>query len=148
VATLELLDGIVDVWMPDLKFADPVVGCRLSGVPDYPERARAALAEMFRQVGDAWGLGPGGVLHRGILIRMLILPGGLAGVEDNLEWIGRELSPKLAISLLAQYRPAHRVVSSSAFGELRRGITTEEWHAAAGALRSHMTGDRHHLQWG
>ena len=148
VATLELLDGIVDVWMPDLKFADPEVGCRLSGVADYPERARAALAEMFRQVGDAWELGPGGVLHRGILIRMLILPGGLAGVEANLEWVARELSPELAISLLAQYRPAHRVVSSSAFGDLRRGITADEWQAAARALRRHMEGDRHHLQWG
>jgi putative pyruvate formate lyase activating enzyme len=79
---------------------------------------------------------------------MLILPSGLAGVEANLEWIGRELSPKLAISLLAQYRPAHRVVSSGAFGDLRRGITAGEWHAAARALRRHMTGDRHHLQWG
>ena len=49
-ATLELLEGIVDVWMPDLKFADPDTGCRLSGIPDYPERARAAIAEMFRQV--------------------------------------------------------------------------------------------------
>ncbi len=148
VATLELLDSIVDVWMPDLKFADPDTGCRLAGIPDYPERARAAIAEMFRQVGDAWELGPTGALNRGILIRMLVLPGELAGIEANLEWIANELSPTLAISLLAQYRPAHRVVDEGGFPELGRGITADEWRAAADALRRHMTGDRHHLQWG
>ena len=147
VETLELLDGIVDVWMPDLKFADPDTGCRLSGIPDYPERARAAIAEMHRQVGDVWELGPTGALHRGILIRMLVLPENLGGIEANLEWIARELSPILAISLLAQYRPAHRVVHGGDFPELRRGITTGEWSTAADALRRHMTGDRHFLQW-
>jgi len=148
VATLELLDGIVDVWMPDLKFADPDTGCRLSGIPDYPDRARAAVAEMFGQVGDDWWLGPGGALQRGILIRMLVLPDNLAGIEANLEWIARELSPTLAISLLAQYRPAHRVLSTADFPELQRRINADEWRAAADAVRRHMTGDRHHLQWG
>jgi len=148
VSTLELLDGIVDVWMPDLKFADPETGRRLSGIPDYPQRARAAIAEMFRQTGDAWEVGPDGALTRGILVRMLVLPANLAGIESNLKWIARELSPKLAISLLAQYRPAHRVVREPDLAELRCGITADEWRAAADALQRHMTGDRHHLQWG
>ena len=148
VATLELLEGIVDVWMPDLKFADPDTGCRLSGIPDYPERARAAIAEMYRQTGDAWDLGPGGALARGILIRMLVLPENLAGIEANLQWIAAELSPKLAISLLAQYRPAHQVLATDDFPDLRRGIELAEWKTAAEALRRHMTGDRHQLQWG
>ena len=148
VATLELLDGIVDVWMPDLKFADPGTACRLSGIPDYPSRARAALSEMWRQVGDVWDVGPDGALTRGILIRMLVLPDNLAGIEENIAWIASELSPKIAISLLAQYRPAHRAALTDEFPQLKRGITTDEWRIAADALRKHMEGDRHHLQWG
>jgi putative pyruvate formate lyase activating enzyme len=148
VATLELLDGVVDVWMPDLKFADPDTACRLSDIPDYPRHARAALTEMYRQVGDDWDIGPGGALRRGILIRMLVLPDNLAGIEENIEWVSRELSPRIAISLLAQYRPAHRVVRTDELPELGRGITTDEWRRAADALRRHMEGDRHHLQWG
>ena len=147
VATLKMLDGIVDIWMPDLKFADSATGCRLSGIPDYPDRARAALTEMFRQTGDAWDVGPDGALRRGILIRMLVLPGNLAGIEQNIEWIAAELSPKIAISLLAQYRPAHKVLRSAGYQELERGITADEWRRAADALRHHMMGDRHHLQW-
>jgi len=134
--------------MPDLKFADPDTGCRLSGIPDYPQRARAAITEMYRQVGDAWELGPDGALKRGILIRMLVLPDNLAGIEANLEWIATELSPKIAISLLAQYRPAHRVVRTLELSELNRRITTEEWRQAADAVERFMEGDRHHLQWG
>lgn len=148
VATLELLDGIVDVWMPDLKFADPSTGCRLSGIPDYPRRARAAIAEMYRQVGDDWEVGPDGALRRGILIRMLVLPENLAGIEANIEWIATELSPSIAISLLAQYRPANRVLLGGDFSDLRRGIEPAEWRRAAEALRRYMEGDHHHLQWG
>jgi putative pyruvate formate lyase activating enzyme len=148
VATLELLDGVVDVWMPDLKFADPAIGLRLSGIPDYPQRARAALAEMFRQVGDVWDLDPAGALLRGILVRMLVLPDNLAGIEASLEWIATELSPTIAISLLAQYRPAHRAHRLRDDPALDRSITTDEWRSAADALRRHMTGDRHHLQSG
>ena len=147
VSTLELLDGIVDIWMPDLKFADPDTGCRLSGVADYPECARAAITEMFRQVGDAWQIGPAGALQRGILIRMLVLPDTLAGIASNLAWIARALSPELAISLLAQYRPAHRVLHGGDYPDLRRGISADEWRAAADAVERHMTGTRHHLQW-
>ena len=148
VETLRLLDGVVDIYMPDLKFADPETGCRLSGIPDYPRHARAALAEMHRQIGDDWNVGPDGALQRGILIRMLVLPENLAGIETSLEWIARELSPRTAISLLAQYRPAHRALRSNEVPELQRGITTEEWRRAADAVRRHMEGDRHHLQWG
>ncbi len=147
VATLRLLDGVVDVWMPDLKFADPDAGCRLSGIPDYPERARSAIAEMYRQVGDTWDVGPDGALRRGILIRMLVLPDNLAGIEKNIEWIAAELSPKIAVSLLAQYRPSHRVLRLNEFRDLDRRITAAEWRQAADALRRHMTGDRHFLQW-
>jgi putative pyruvate formate lyase activating enzyme len=148
VDALRLLDGIIDIYMPDLKFADAVTACELSGVDDYPERARAALAEMYNQVGNDWDLTPDGVLHRGLLIRMLVLPGGLAGIVENLEWVSRRLSPELAISLLAQYRPAHRVVGSSEYPDLTRRITSDEWRASVEALETYMTGDRHQAQGG
>ena len=79
---------------------------------------------------------------------MLVLPENLAGIEDNLEWIATELSPKIAISLLAQYRPANKVGWNDDFAEIARGITREEWNEAAAAVRRHLEGDRHHLQWG
>jgi putative pyruvate formate lyase activating enzyme len=146
VEVLRLLDGVVDIWMPDLKYADPETGCRLSGVEDYPQRARAALEEMYRQVGDAWELGPEGELRRGLLVRMLVLPEGLAGVDQSIAWIAQSLSPKVAISLLAQYQPAHRVPGTAALSDLDRPITRAEWRRAVAALETHMEGDRHHVQ--
>ena len=143
---LRLLDGVVDIWMPDLKYGDPDSGCRLSGIEDYPRRAHAALAEMHRQVGDTWVLGPEGELRRGLLVRMLVLPENLAGIEENLEWISRNLSPKVAISLLAQYHPAHRVPRTSNLADLNRAVNREEWRRAVAALTQHMEGDRHHVQ--
>lgn len=83
IETLRLLDGVVDVWMPDLKFADAAVAAELSDVRDYPIRARAALAEMHRQVGDAWIPDPAGAGERGLLIRILGLPAGLAVVAGE-----------------------------------------------------------------
>jgi putative pyruvate formate lyase activating enzyme len=146
VEVLRLLDGLVDIWMPDLKYAAPEAGCRLSGVDDYPPRARAALREMYRQVGDTWQVGPEGELRRGLLVRMLVLPGSLAGVEENLAWLARDLSPRVAISLLAQYRPAHRVPRTPDLADLNRPISRDEWRRAAAALEQHMEGDRHHVQ--
>jgi putative pyruvate formate lyase activating enzyme len=146
VHTLELLDGVIDIYMPDLKYSDPAAGCRLSGIEDYPERARAALAEMYRQIGDTWELAPDGALARGILIRMLVLPDNLAGVEDSLRWVSENMSPRVAISLLAQYRPAHRVARGHDFLQLARRISSDEWRLAVLALETHMEGDRHHIQ--
>ncbi len=146
VETLRLLDGIVDIYMPDLKYADPAVGSRLSGIEDYPARARGALAEMYRQLGDDWVVAPDGALQRGLLIRMLVLPDGLAGIEDSLQWVATELSPDVAVSLLAQYHPAHLAATTPDYPELGRRITGEEWRQAVASLERCMTGDRHHVQ--
>jgi len=150
VGVLELLESVVDIWMPDLKYADPAAGCRLSGVDDYPQRARAALAEMYRQVGEAWELGPEGELRRGLVVRMLVLPNGLAGTEASLDWLATTLSPTVAVSLLAQYRPAHRVPHDPSLADLDRPISREEWRQAVAALERHMRGGRHQVQaaWG
>jgi len=146
VEVLRLLEGVVDIYMPDLKYADPDAGCRLSGIEEYPQRAREALAEMYRQVGDTWELGPEGELRCGLLVRMLVLPEGLAGIEENLEWISRTLSPRVTISLLAQYRPAHRVPRTPGLSDLDRGVSRAEWRRAVAALEQHMEGNRHHVQ--
>ena len=146
VDVLRLLDGVVDIWMPDLKYADPEAGCRLSGIEDYPRRAREALTEMHRQVGDTWELGPEGELHRGLLVRMLVLPEGLAGIEENLEWIARNLSPRVTISLLAQYHPANRIPGSTEFHDIDRTVSHDEWRRAVTALETHMEGGRHYVQ--
>ncbi len=143
---LRLLDGVIDIYMPDLKYADPDNGCRLSGIKDYPQRAREALTEMYRQVGDTWELGPEGELRRGLLVRMLVLPESLAGIEENLEWIARYLSPRVTISLLAQYHPAHRVPRTPDLADLNRAVNRDEWRRAVAALAEHMEGDRHHVQ--
>ncbi len=144
--TLEQLDGVIDIYMPDLKYSDPDAGYRLSGIDDYPGHARAALREMYGQIGDDWVIGPEGELRRGLLVRMLVLPEDLAGIEDNLGWIASELSPTVAISLLAQYRPAHRAARRPEFADLQRRVTRDEWRRAVRALEAHMEGDRHHVQ--
>ena len=146
IETLRLLDGIIDIYMPDLKYADPDQGCRLSGVEDYPQKAREALGEMHRQIGDTWDLGPEGELRRGLLIRMLVLPNSLGGIQENLSWIASNLSPTVAISLLAQYRPAHKVRTHPDLDDLNRGITKNEWLEAVEAVEENMDGDRHQVQ--
>lgn len=139
------LGDVVDVWMPDLKYADNEIGAELSGVPDYVDRAREALAEMFRQVGDRWVRGPDGELRRGMLIRILVLPGDLAGVEDSLRWIASTLSPELPVSLLAQYRPFLRRPVAG-FPELVRPLEPPEWRTAVEAMERWMHGDRQMAQ--
>ena len=131
---LALLDGIVDIYMPDLKYADEDVAEELSGAPRYPSSARAAIAEMFRQLGPSWELAPDGTLRRGILVRVLILPDSLAGVPQTLAWLADALSPEVSVSLMSQYRPCHRAASLTDHPGLSRTIDREEYHEAVRAL--------------
>jgi putative pyruvate formate lyase activating enzyme len=105
--TLRLLDGVVDIYMPDMKYSDETVGERLSGVGDYVERNRAAVREMHRQVGDL-RLGEHGVATRGLLVRHLVLPDGLAGTVDVARFLADEISRDTYINVMDQYRPAHK----------------------------------------
>jgi len=105
--TLRLLDGIVDIYMPDFKYASGEVAEELSGAADYPEIARAALREMHAQVGELT-LDPAGVARRGLLVRHLVLPGGSAGTPDCMRFLAEELSPATAVNVMAQYRPLYR----------------------------------------
>jgi len=107
VETLRLLDGVIDIYMPDLKFWDPQVAAKLCNAADYPEVARAALKEMHRQVGDLV-LDENGVAQRGLLVRHLVLPDGLAGTKAAMEFLATEISPNTYVNVMGQYRPCGR----------------------------------------
>ncbi len=136
VEVLRLLEGVVDVYLPDFKYADTGAGSLYSKVPDYPARARAALLEMFRQKGSRLDLDEDGLLRGGLLVRVLVLPNGAAGVGETLAWIAETLSPRVAISLMAQYYPIHRAASNEKYAALSRSITAEEWEEALAALEA------------
>ena len=130
VEVLKLLDGIVDVYLPDLKYAENDAGFQYSKVRDYTTFARKAIKEMFRQTGDALVYGKDGLLKRGLVIRLLVLPNDLAGIEENLRWIRDELSPKTAISLMAQYYATNKAATDSRYILLSRRISEREWFSA------------------
>jgi putative pyruvate formate lyase activating enzyme len=107
VETLKLLDGVIDIYMPDFKFWDPDVAQQACHAPDYPEVARQALMEMHRQVGDL-EIDRRGIARRGLLVRHLVLPGGLAGTPQVMRFIAREVSPQTYVNVMSQYRPCGR----------------------------------------
>jgi putative pyruvate formate lyase activating enzyme len=102
--TLEILDGIVDIYMPDFKIWDGRWAERYCEAPDYPERAKKALKEMQRQVGDLV-IDKQGVAVRGLLVRHLVMPGDIAGTQKVLEFIADEISPNTYVNVMDQYRP-------------------------------------------
>ena len=134
VEVLRLLDGVVDIYLPDFKYADNASGWIYSKVPDYADRAREALLEMYRQKGASLVYGEDGLLKSGLLVRMLVLPNNVAGIADSLAWIAETLSPRVAISLMAQYYPVHRAAGSEKYAALNRSITAGEWEEALSAL--------------
>ena len=109
VDTLRLLEGFVDIYMPDMKYADADVAVELSDAPDYPNINRAAAKEMYRQVGDLRI--SNGLALRGLLIRHLVLPEGLAGSLDTLRFLAEEISPNTAANVMDQYRPCWKASS-------------------------------------
>lgn len=134
VEVLRLLDGIVDVYLPDLKYADNDAGFQFSKVRGYTDYARAALKEMFRQTGDALVFDENGILQKGLLIRLLVLPNDIAGIEENLRWIKAELSPRAAISLMAQYYATNKAATDERYILLSRRISEREWYEAVSIL--------------
>ncbi len=132
--SLALMDGIVDIYMPDFKFWDPESGRRYAKAPDYPEAARRAIKEMHRQVGTLV-IDEQGVALRGVLLRHLIMPGGVAGTREIMNWISRELGPETYVNLMAQYHPACRVTEKQ-YPEINRCISPSELEHAVDAFRS------------
>jgi putative pyruvate formate lyase activating enzyme len=122
------MDGIIDIYMPDFKFWNPDVSKRLVKAKDYPEAARAAIREMHRQVGDLT-FDECGVAQRGLLVRHLVMPGGLAGTRDVMHFLAHELSPHTYVNIMAQYHPAGRV-GPEKDSEINRRISAEEYDEA------------------
>lgn len=131
---LKLLEGIVSVYLPDLKYADSEEGYTYSKVRDYTEHARRAITEMFRQIGDELIFDREGILQSGLVIRLLVLPNDLAGVRESIEWIRDTLSPRVAISLMAQYYATNEAATSNRYTLLSRRITEREWFKAVSLL--------------
>lgn len=123
---LALLDGIIDIYMPDMKYGDSGIARRYSRVRNYVEYNRVAVAEMHRQVGDLV-LDERGIAQRGLLVRHLVLPGNLAGTGQVLAFIARKISPDTYLNLMDQYRPCYRAGENP---PLDRTLRTEEFEAA------------------
>jgi len=130
VATLKELEGIISIYLPDLRYASNTWARKFSKAPDYVENARAAIKEMCRQVGELV-VDESGVAQRCLIVRHLILPNNLAGSEESLRWLAKEVSPKVTVSLMAQYYPTHQAKQHPL---LSRMITASEYGAALKAL--------------
>ena len=134
VEVLKLLDGIVDVYLPDLKYAGDQEGFVYSKVRSYASVSRAAIAEMYRQMGNQLVYDEDGLLKRGLVIRLLVLPNDIGSVRQSLQWIHSELSPGAAISLMAQYYPTNVAGTNQRYVLLSRRIRETEWLSAVAAL--------------
>ncbi|RKY25640.1 MAG: radical SAM protein [Planctomycetota bacterium] len=136
VETLRLLEGFVEIYMPDFKFASSDMAQRYCTAPDYPEVAKAALKEMQRQVGDL-EIGDDGIATRGLLIRHLVMPGGLEDSKRVVDFIADEISPNAYVNVMEQYRPCGEAYRHP---EINRPLEPDEFrrafdHAAARGLR-------------
>ncbi len=131
IETLQWLSGVIDIYLPDAKYADDEIARRLSGFPRYVEHNRAALEEIYRQVGDELVTDQDGIAARGMIIRHLVLPQNLSGTPEVLRWIAQELSPRVHVSLMDQYFPAHQALDHPQLG---RKITADEYQAALQAF--------------
>lgn len=126
VQTLKLLEGIVDIYMPDFKFWNPAAAKQTCKAEDYPEVARAALLEMHRQVGDLC-IDADALACRGVLVRHLVMPEDMAGTRNIMDFIATKISPDTYVNIMSQYRPCGRAAQTEA---LNRTIGTDEFKQA------------------
>ncbi|MDT8273950.1 MAG: radical SAM protein, partial [Desulfomonilia bacterium] len=131
VPTLHLLEGIFDLYMPDFKFWDGSYAEKFCSAPDYGDVAREALKEMHSQVGDLT-IGDDGIAIRGLMVRHLVMPGSIAGTEQVMEFLARELSKGTYVNVMDQYRPCYRAHDDPL---LDRRITREEYLEAVKSAR-------------
>ncbi len=123
---IQLLEGIVDIYMPDVKYADPAMAKKYSQAENYPEAARAALKEMHRQVGDLL-TDKRGIAFRGLLVRHLVLPERIAGTAEVVKFIAEEISTNTYINIMDQYHPCFKAID---YPPLNRRITGKEYAEA------------------
>jgi putative pyruvate formate lyase activating enzyme len=125
VASLRILEDVVDIYMPDAKYASRAVGRKLSKVDNYPEINQAAIKEMQRQVGELQLDPKTGLARRGVLVRHLVLPCDLGGTCDIAAFLAKEISPQTYANVMDQYRPEHLAVKDKKFGLSRRPTRKE-----------------------
>jgi putative pyruvate formate lyase activating enzyme len=130
LATLQLLDGVVDIYLPDAKYADNKHALRTSKMPRYVDHNHETLREMYRQVGPLQ-MDEEGIARRGLLIRHLVMPEDISGTREVLRWIAEELGPDTPISLMDQYFPAWKAVNDPI---LNRRLSWKEYRTALDAL--------------
>lgn len=123
VDVIALLEGIVDIYLPDIKYSNNINSSMLSKAPGYVESNRSAILEMYRQVGEI-ELDGSGIAKKGIIIRHLILPNNLSGTRESFEWIKNKIGCDVDISLMSQYFPAYKAHSHE---EINRPITNQEY---------------------
>jgi len=126
VETLELLDGVIDIYMPDMKYSDEKTAEQLSGIKDYPSVNKAAIREMHRQVGDLQ-TDEQGVAQRGLLVRHLVLPDRLAGTQEVVRFLAREVSTNTYLNIMAQYHPCYKAFD---IPQLARSVNRQEFYEA------------------
>lgn len=126
VETLKILDGVIDIYMPDFKFWDPDVAERTCHAPDYPEVARRAIMEMHRQCGDL-RIDEAGLAQTGLLVRHLVMPHSMAGTREVMRFIADKISTQTYVNIMPQYRPCGRAAEIE---ELSRSITPQEYQQA------------------
>jgi putative pyruvate formate lyase activating enzyme len=145
MAMLTLLDGIIDIYMPDMKYADSKIAHKYSKIPNYPSVNQNIIKEMHRQVGDL-SIDEHGIAQRGLLVRHLILPNNLAGTETILRFIAEEISTNTYINLMDQYRPTYK---AHRFPEIDRSITTTEFNDVLRFAKSNRLTrlDKKELSW-
>ncbi len=132
--SLRLMEGLVDIYMPDFKFWHPSSARTLAKAKNYPEVARAAIREMQRQVGEL-RFGPDGLARRGLLVRHLVMPGHSDETEEILKWLAQEISPDTYVNIMGQYRPSYEVGQiarngSVKYADVNRPPQPEEMQAA------------------
>jgi putative pyruvate formate lyase activating enzyme len=146
---LRLLENIVDIYMPDFKFWDPSVSQELAEAGNYPQSARKAITEMHRQVGDLW-MDQWGIAQKGLLIRHLVMPNGLAGTKEIMDFIAKEVSPLTYVNVMDQYRPCGHAPGHPG---IERRLRSEEyrqaldWTVQAGLLRIDQRKIRSTMRW-
>lgn len=129
--TIKLLDGVFDIYMPDFKYGNNAAAKELSAAPDYVEIAKESIKEMHRQVGDL-KIDKRGIAERGLLIRHLVLPQGLAGTREVMRFIAKEISQNSYVNIMDQYRPCYKAFEHP---PMNRRITSEEFEEAVRIAR-------------
>jgi putative pyruvate formate lyase activating enzyme len=122
-AIIKMLEGIIDIYMPDMRYSDSKIAEKYSSVDDYVKYNRESIIEMFRQVGPL-RLNKDGIAQKGLLVRLLVMPGNISGIKDTLDFIKDKISLEVYLSIMAQYHPSYKAQD---FPELSRRITAQEY---------------------